>query len=104
MNFSLFSVVARITSQKDRPRSHHGNLGMSFQMCLPMKKSGFPTRSDTNGPVESQNGARGLKFWISVEEKLYYLSSENKSADQLCSYFTAQLICTFVLAYSSTSL
>ena len=30
--------------------------------------------------------ARGLKFWISEVEGLYYLSSENKGADQLRSY------------------
>ena len=45
---------------------------------------GFPTRSDTNRPVQPQKQARTL-FQIK-EEELYYLCSENKGADQLCSY------------------
>ena len=44
---------------------------------------GIPTRSDTNRAVQPQKMDRGLKFWIKVEEGLYYLSSENKGADQL---------------------
>ena len=44
----------------------------------------FPNRSDTNQAVQSQKQARGLKFWREVEEELYYPSSENKGADQLC--------------------
>ena len=51
----------------------------------------FPTRSDTNRPVQSQKSARSLKFGIGVEEELYYLSSENKGADQLRSYCEADL-------------
>ena len=47
---------------------------------------GFPTRPDTNRPVQSQKQARTLKFWISEEEKLLYLCSENKGADQLHCY------------------
>ena len=43
----------------------------------------FPNRSDTNRPVQLQKQARSLKFWSYVEEELYYLSSENKGADQL---------------------
>ena len=58
--------------------------------------SGFPTRSDTNRPVQSQNKVRILEFLVEVEEKLYYPSSENKGADQL----TAHLICAFVSAYA----
>ena len=53
--------------------------------------SGFLTRSDTNRPVQSQKKVRILKFWVDVEEELYYQSSENKDADQLCSYYTADL-------------
>ena len=48
-------------------------------------------KSDTNWPVQSQKQARSLKFWIQVEEGLYYLCSKNKGADQLCSYCTADL-------------
>ena len=35
--------------------------------------------------------ARSLKFWTKEEELLHYLCSENKGADQLCSYCTADL-------------
>ena len=54
---------------------------------------GFQTRSDTNQPVQSQKKARILKFWIEVEEELYYptCSNKNKGPDQLCSYCTADL-------------
>ena len=41
------------------------------------RSSGFPTRSDTNRPVQSQKKVRILKFWVEVEEDLYYTSSEN---------------------------
>ena len=58
----------------------------------------FPKRSDTNRPVQSQKRARSLKFRIEVEEKLYYLSSENKGADQLRGYREADLV--FVFAYA----
>ena len=43
----------------------------------------FPTRTDTNRPVQAQKRAISLKFRIKVEEELYYPSSENKGADQL---------------------
>ena len=66
----------------------------------------FPNRSDINRPVQSQK-----------RRKLYHPSSENKGADQLCSYckadlrnkgadqlcsyaVTAKLICAFVFAYA----
>ena len=31
---------------------------------LSRRSSGFPTRSDTNRPVQAQKRARSLKFWI----------------------------------------
>ena len=43
----------------------------------------FPTRSITTRAVQPQKMARGLKFWIKKVERLFYLCSENKSADQL---------------------
>ena len=55
------------------------------------RSSGFLTRCNTNQPVQSQEQARGMKFWLLVEEELYYPDSENKGADQLCSYCTADL-------------
>ena len=36
--------------------------------------------------VQPKKMARDLKFCISEVEGLYYLSSENKGADQLCGY------------------
>ena len=51
----------------------------------------FPNRSDTNWPIQAQKRARSLKYQIKVEEELYYPSSENKSADQLCGYREADL-------------
>ena len=53
--------------------------------------SGFPSRSDTNQPVQSQKQARLLKFGLHIEEELHYLCSENKGADQLRSYCEADL-------------
>ena len=59
------------------------------------RSSGFPSRSDTNRPVHSQKKARLLKFWIYVEEELYYPCSENKGADRLRSYCEADLCLCF---------
>ena len=56
----------------------------------------FPNGSNTNQAVQAQKMARSLKFWIYVEEELYYPRSENKGADQV----TAKLICVFVFAYA----
>ena len=56
-----------------------------------IRSSEFPTRSDTNRPVQSKKQARSLKFRIWEEERLYYLCRENKGADQLCSYCDADL-------------
>ena len=52
--------------------------GISDQVC-------------TNQSVQSQKMTRSLKFYIYVEEGLYYPCSENKGADQLRSYCTADL-------------
>ena len=49
------------------------------------------TRSDANQAVQPLKMARGWKFWIKVEEKLYYPYSENKGADQLRGYREADL-------------
>ena len=57
----------------------------------------FPTRSDTNRAVQSQEQARSLKFRIKVEEELYYPSSENKGTDQLRGYREADLRLCFRL-------
>ena len=47
--------------------------------------------SDTNQPMHPRTKARIIKFWLYVEEELYYPSSENKGTDQLCSYCEADL-------------
>ena len=44
-----------------------------------------------NWSVEYRKMARCLNFCIQVEKELYYLCSENKGADQLCSNCTADL-------------
>ena len=59
--------------------------------------SGFQTRSDIHRSVQLQNMARSLKFWIKEEEELYYPCSENKGADQLCSYSGADLRLSFCI-------
>ena len=51
----------------------------------------FQNRSETNQAAQSQKQARTLKFRIEEEEELYYLSSENKGADQLRGYREADL-------------
>ena len=56
-----------------------------------------PNRSDTNRAVQSQKIVRGWKFWISKVEELYYPYSENKGADQFCSYCKADLRLCFRL-------
>ena len=38
---------------------------------------------------------RGLEFWFEKEEGLHYLGSENKGADQLRGYLTADLCFCF---------
>ena len=43
---------------------------------------GFRLGSKNNQPVQSKKKAESLKFWINVEEKLYYMCSENKGAYQ----------------------
>ena len=56
------------------------------KMSRENRSLGFPTRSDTNWPVQSQKQARSLKFRIKEEQRLYCPCSENKSTDQLRSY------------------
>ena len=53
--------------------------------------------SDTNRAVQSQKMARVLKFQIKEAEVFYFLFSENKGTDQLCSYHTADLCLCFRL-------
>ena len=55
----------------------------------------FPTRLDTNRPAQPQQLARVLKFRLQNLEILYYLSSDNKGADQTARM--RRLICAFVV-------
>ena len=63
----------------------------SAYLSFENQQFGFPTRSDTNQTVQSQNKARSLKLWIQVEEELCYPCDENKGADQLRSYCETDL-------------
>ena len=57
------------------------------------------TRSDSNQAVQAQKMARGLKFWLQVEEELYYLIICVAKTKTLISIaVTAKLICAFVFA------
>ena len=55
------------------------------------RSSGFPTRSDTNRPVQQQKQVKNLEFHIYEEEGLYDPYSENKCADRLRRYCEADL-------------
>ena len=59
--------------------------------------------SDTNWAVQPQKMVRDLKFRIKEKEGLYYLFSENKGPDQLCSYPTADLRLCFHICKSRFS-
>ena len=59
-------------------------------MSLVVRKPVFGV-SDQVRSVQPQKMARGLKFRIYEVEGLYYPSSENKGADQLHRYCTADL-------------
>ena len=58
----------------------------------------FPTRSNNNQVVQLQKKASSLKIWVNVEDALYCMCGENKGADQLCSYCTADLHLCFGIA------
>ena len=68
-----------------------------MSLCMRKPTIWVPTRSDTNRAVQSQKMVRGLKFWIQKVEELYHPCSENKGADQLRSYFEADLRLCFRL-------
>ena len=57
------------------------------------------TRSDINQSVQSQKRARILKFWVKVEEEMYYPCSKNKGAYQLRSYCEADLRLCFRIGF-----
>ena len=70
---------------------------LSYESPTENRSSEFLTRSVTNRTVQIQKQARSLKFHIYVEDELFYpyLLRKNKDADQLCSYFTADLCLCF---------
>ena len=47
----------------------------------------FSNRFDINQPVQAQDQARSLKFWIQEEEELFYPCSENKGEGDLRLWF-----------------
>ena len=55
----------------------------------------FPTRPDTNRPAQPQKVTRVLKFRLQNLEIVYYLSNENKGADQTARM--RRLICDFIV-------
>ena len=63
------------------------------------RSSQLPTRSDTNWPVQLQEMARSLKFFIKKVEEMYYPCGENKGADQLRSYCEANLRLCFRIGH-----
>ena len=62
-------------------------------MSLVVRKTvfGVPTRSHTNRAVQPQKMVGDLKFRVYEVEGLHYMCSENKGADQLCDYRTADV-------------
>ena len=68
-----------------------------LSLCVRIPTFWVPTRSDTNRAVQSQKMVRGWKFWNYNVEELYYPCSEIKGADQLRSYFEADLRLCFHL-------
>ena len=60
------------------------------------KPGGFPDRSDTNQPVQSQKKARGSKFWILKVKELYLTNYVAKTKALISFAVTAKQICTFV--------
>ena len=75
------------------PMSHKKSPGLYQLKCHNAKKPspGFPAKSDTKQPVQSQKQVRRLKFWIYEEEDFYYQCSKSKGVDQLCSYCTPDM-------------
>ena len=64
------------------------------------RSSGFPTRSDTNRPVQSQKQARSLKFLDLRRREIHTLSTicVAKTKALISFAVTAKLICAFVFA------
>ena len=56
--------------------------------------SGFPTRSNTNLAVQSQNMSRGVKFGSKKREYTFYVA-KTKALISCAIYCLTQLICAF---------
>ena len=52
-----------------------------------LRKNEKANKSDTKRSLQHRKNTRSLKFYNRTEKKLYYLCSENKDADQLCSHY-----------------
>ena len=66
-----------------------------LSLVMKNRSSVFLTRFDTNRAEQPQKMARGLKFRIFKVERLYFLCSESKGADQLCSYCADNMCLSF---------
>ena len=54
-------------------------------------KLGFRHGPTQTGMYSHRKKARSLKLWVKVEDEFNFPCGENKGADQLCSYCTADL-------------
>ena len=64
---------------------------LTFQIRRDVRKSVFGVSDQVQRKPPSEKKATSLEFRTFEEEKLYYPCSENKGADQLCSFCTADL-------------
>ena len=75
------------------------NLHMSLCVKKKPQQFGFPTRHDTNRPVQSQKQARSLKINIKEEVELFIRLAKTKALISLA--VTAKLVCAFDFAYAN---
>ena len=93
MSITVHVQLSRLVQSLIRQRSKSNYM----RLCMRKPTIRFPNRSETNRSVQSQKQARCSKFRVKEDEGLYYLRSENKGADQLCSCCTADLRLCFHL-------
>ena len=80
--------IASGTSQQTRAVVDAGKISLKYSFAPYLdtsptcenRSSGSLTWLDTNQPEQSQKQARGIKFWLYIEEELYHPSSKNKGA------------------------
>ena len=62
--YATFEKAADYEEALKKTMSYIGEFTMLYIILSEKRSSGFPTRSDTNRPVQSQKQARSLKFWL----------------------------------------